>query len=89
LRAGTSCSYCLPLILDSFFQAMDQDCAGGKTAPLLSGNLERGIISYFDKFDRAGAIKRLSSFAVATPVPFADYLREFKLLVSSVTGVGR
>ncbi|CAM9911980.1 unnamed protein product, partial [Sphacelaria rigidula] len=39
--------------------------------------------------DQAGAIKRLSSFAVATDVPFADYLREFKLLVSSVTGTGR
>ncbi|CAM9400805.1 unnamed protein product, partial [Sphacelaria rigidula] len=67
-------------ILD-FFVAMDQDCAAGQTAPLLFGNLK--------KSDQAGAIKRLSSSAVATDVPFADHLREFKLLVSSVTGTGR
>ena len=76
-------------MFDSFFAALDQDCASGQGGTALFSNLKRIIISYFDKSDQAGAIKRLSSFAVATDVPFADYRHDFKLLVSSLTGTGR
>ena len=76
-------------ILDSFFHALDKDSASGTGGQDLFAGLERRLISYFDKSDQAGAIKRLSSFSVATDVPFADYLREFKLLISSVSGTGR
>ena len=76
-------------IFDSFFAALEKDGAAGRGGPALFADLERRIISYFDKSDQASAIKRLSSFAVATDVAFADYLRDFKLLVSGVTGTGR
>ena len=76
-------------IFDSFFAALEKDCASGRGGRTLFGDLERRVISYFDKSDQAGTIKRLSSFAVATDVPFADFLREFKLLVSGVTSTGR
>ena len=76
-------------ITDSFFAALDKDCASGQGGRTLFGDLEQRIISYFDKSDQAGAIKRLSYFAVATDVPSADYLRDFKLLVSGVTSAGR
>jgi len=51
--------------------------------------LERRLSGYFDTTTQASAIQRLSSFGVATDVPFSDYLRQFKLVVSSTTGVGR
>ncbi|CAM9262551.1 unnamed protein product, partial [Sphacelaria rigidula] len=68
---------------------MDPDRCQGKTGPQLLSDLERRLIGYFDKSDQASVIQRLSSFVVASDVPFADYLREFKLLVSGTTGVGR
>ncbi|CAM9560625.1 unnamed protein product, partial [Sphacelaria rigidula] len=79
----------LTQIPDGFLAEMDPDRAEGKTGPVLLSDLERRLIGYFDKSYQASAIQKLSIFVVASDVPLGDYLREFKLLVSGTTGVGR
>lgn len=66
-----------------------RSCPRGSSADIIRFGLKRRLIGCFDKGDQAGAIKRLPSFTVASDVPFSDCLREFKLLVSSVSGNGR
>lgn len=77
-------------IVDTFVAAMDPVRVHGKAAPTIFADLERrDTSSYFDTSDQAGAIQRISSFAVASNIPSSEYLREFKLLVSSTAGTGR
>ena len=46
-------------------------------------------MTHFDRVDTAEGYTRLHSFGVCTGTPFCDFSREFRVLVSAVTGTER
>ena len=88
-RRSPTTAASLTQIIHGFCSAMESDCTHGSRGPEVLRGLERRLSGFFDTSTQASAIQRLSSFGVATDVPFSDYLRQFKLVVSSTTGVGR
>ena len=88
-RRSPTTAASLTQVIDGFCSAMDTDRTHGSRGPETLGSLERRLTDFFDHSAQASAIQRLSSFGIVTDVPFADYLRQCKLVVSSTTGVGR
>ena len=46
-------------------------------------------MTHFDRVDTGESYTRLHSFGVCTGTPFCDFSREFRVLVSAVTGSER
>ena len=46
-------------------------------------------MTHFDRVDTGEGCKRLHNFGMCTRTPFCDFSREFRVLVSAVTGSER
>ncbi|CAB1099065.1 unnamed protein product [Ectocarpus sp. CCAP 1310/34] len=66
-------------------QQVKRSLDGGAPGPDAFQLLLRHLAEQFDVGDRQESVLRLQQFGVADGTPFADYLRAFRLLVSSVT----
>ena len=51
--------------------------------------LLRRLMTHFDRVDTGEGYTRLRSFGVCTGTPFCDFSREFRVLVSAITGSER
>ena len=79
----------LVLSIADYFQQVKRSLDGGATGPEAFQLLLRHLAEQFDVGDRQESFLRLQQFGVADGTSFADYLRAFRLLASSVTGSER
>ena len=76
-------------LIDDFFgqvsRALDERTSGPEafTLPL------RLLVTHFDRVDTGEGYTKLHTFGVCNGTPFSDLSREFRVLVSAVTGSGR
>ena len=79
----------LVLSISDYFQQVKRRLDDGATGPEAFTLLLRLLSEQFDVGDRQESFLRLQQFGVSNGTLFADYLRAFRLLVSSVTGSER
>ena len=68
---------------------MSRAMAGGASGPEVFTLLLRLLMKHFDRVDTGEGYTKLHTFGVCNCTPFLDFKREFRLLVSTVTGSGR
>ena len=61
----------------------------GASGPEAFTLLLRRLMTHFDRVDTGEGYTRLHNFGVCTGTPFCDFSREFRVLVSAVTGSER
>ena len=66
---------------------MSSDVEEGASGPEAFNLLLRRLMTHFDRVDPGEGYTRLHSFDVCTGAPFCDFSREFRVLVSAVTGI--
>lgn len=76
----------LVLAITGYFQQVERRLDAGAPGPEAFQLLLRHLSEQFDVGDRQESFLRLQQFGVASSTPFSEYLRAFRLLVSSVTG---
>ena len=73
-------------LIDEFFRQVSRDVEEGGSGPEDLNPLLRRLMTHFDRVDTGEGYTRLHSFGVCTGTPFCDFSREFRVLVSAVTG---
>ena len=68
---------------------MSRDVEEGASGSEAFTLLLRRLMTHFDRVDTGEGYTRLHSFGVCTGTPFCDFSREFRVLVSAVTGSER
>ena len=68
---------------------MSRDVEEGASGPEAFNLLLRRLMTHFDRVDTGEGYTRLHSFGVCAGTPFCDFSREFRVLVSAVTGSER
>ena len=68
---------------------MSRDVENGASGPEAFTLLLRRLMTHFDRVDTGEGYTRLHNFGVCTGTPFCDFCREFRVLVSAVTGSER
>ena len=76
-------------LIDVFFWQVSRDVEEGASRPEAFNLLLRRLMTHFDRVDTGEGYTRLHSFGVCTGTPFCDFSREFRVLVSAVTGSER
>ena len=76
-------------LIDEFFGQVSRDVEEGASGPEAFTLLLRRLMTHFDYVHTGEGYTRLHSFGVCTGTPFCDFCREFRVLVSAVTGSGR
>ena len=75
--------------IDECFRQVSRDVEEGAPGPEAFTLLLRCLMTHFDRVDTGEGCARLHSFGVCTGTPFRDFSREFRVLVSAVTGSER
>ena len=70
-------------------QQVSRVMAGGASGPEAFTLLLRLLMNHFDRVGLGEGYTKLHTFGVCNCTPFLDFKREFRLLVSTVTGSGR
>ena len=68
---------------------MSRDVEDGASGPEAFTLLLRRLMTHFGRVDTGKGYTRLHNFGVCTGTPFCDFSREFRVLVSAVTGSER
>ena len=89
VSAGKSATSDLSLTIADFFLQVGRALDQGSSGPDAFKLLLRRLAEQFDQGDSQESFLRLQNFGVSDGTPFSDYLRAFRLLVSSVTGSER
>ena len=76
-------------LIDEFFRKVSRDVEEGASGPVAFNLLLRRLMTHFDRVDTEEGYTRLHNLGVCTGTPFCDFSREFRLLVSAVTGSER
>ena len=71
------------------FRHVSRDVEEGASGPEAFNLLLRRLMTHFDRVDTGEGYTRLHSFGVCAGTPFCDFSREFRVLVSAVTGSER
>jgi len=79
----------LVLSLGEYFQQVDRCLDAGSDGPSAFKLLLKLLSEHFDTSDTSDSYSRLQSFGCVDGTPFSQYLRSFKLLVSSISGSER
>ena len=73
-------------LIDEFFQQVSRGVEEGASGPEAFNLLLHRLMTHFDRVDTGEDCTRLHSIGVCTGTPFCDFSREFRVLVSAVTG---
>ena len=76
-------------LIDGCFGQVSRDIKEGTSGPEAFTLLLRRLMTHFDRVDTGEGYTRLHNFGVFTGTPFCDFSREFRVLVSAVTGSER
>ena len=76
-------------LIDECFRQVSRDVEEGASCPEAFNLLLRRLMTHFDRVDTGEGYTRLHSFGVCMRTPFCDFSREFRVLVSAVTGSER
>ena len=76
-------------LIDQFFRQISRDVEEGASGPEVFTLLLRRLMTHFDRVGTGEGYTRLHSFGVCTGTAFGDFSREFRVLVSAVTGSER
>lgn len=76
----------LIILADNFFDQVDEKIAAGTNGPDAFQLLLRLLSGHFDQGDRNAAYQRLQAFGVRNRTSSSDYLKEFRVVASRVTG---
>ena len=76
-------------LIDDFCRQVSRDVEGGASGPEAFTLLLRRLMTRFDRVDMGEGYTRLHNFGVCTGTPFCDFRREFRVLVSAVSGSER
>ena len=73
-------------LIDDFFGQVSRALDGGASGPEAFAFLLRLLVTHFDRVDTGESYTKLHTFGVCNGTPFSDFSREFRVLVSAVTG---
>ena len=76
-------------LIDESFRQVSRDVEEGASGPDAFNLMLRRLITHFDRVDTGEGYSRLDSLGLCTGTPFCDFSREFRVLVSAVTGSER
>ena len=76
-------------LIDDFFAQVSRALDGGASGPEAFTLLIRLLVTHFDRVDTGGGYTKLHTFGVCNGTPFSGFSREFRVLVSAVTGSKR
>ena len=76
-------------LIDEFSRQVSRDVEERASGPEGFTLLLRRLMMHFDRVDTGEGYTRLHSFGVCTGTGFGDFSREFRVLVSAVTGSER
>ena len=76
-------------LIDEVFGQVSRALKDGASGPDAFTLLLRQLTTHFDRVDTGEGYTRLHNFGVCTGTPFCDFSREFRVLVSAVTGSER
>ena len=76
-------------LIDELFRQVSRDVKEDASGPEAVNRLLRRLMTHVDRVDTGEGYTRLHSFAVCTGTHFCDFCREFRVLVSTVTGSDR
>ena len=76
-------------LINEFFRQVSRGVEEGASGPEAFNLLLRRLMTHFDRVDTGEGYTRLHSFGVCMRTPFCDFSREFRVLVSAVTGSER
>ena len=75
--------------IDDFLMQASRALDGGTSGPEAFTILLRLLVTHFDRVDTGEGYTKLHTFGVCNGTPFSDFSREFRVLVSAVTGSER
>ena len=73
-------------LIDEFLGQVSRALKEGASGPEVFTLLLRQLTTHFDRVDTGEGYTRLHNLGVCTGTPFCDFSREFRVLVSAVTG---
>ena len=76
-------------LIDEAFGQVSRDIKEGASGPDAFTLPLRRLMTHFDRVDTGEDHTRLHNFGVCKATPFCDFIREFRVLVSAVTGSER
>ena len=76
-------------LIDDLFRQVSRDVEEGASGPEAFNLLLRRLMTHFDSVDTGEGYTMLHIFGVCTGTPLCDFSREFRVLVSAVTGSER
>ena len=76
-------------LTDDLFRQVSRAMAGGVSGPEAFTLLSRLLMTHFDRVDTGEGYTKLHTFGVCNGTPSCDSSREFRILVSTVTGSER
>ena len=76
-------------LIDECFRQVSRNVKGGASGPDAFNLLLRRLMRHFDRVDTGEGYTRPHHFGVCTGTSFCYFIREFRALVSAVTGSER
>ena len=73
-------------LIGDFFGKVSRAMDGGASGPETFTLLLRLLVTHFDRVDTGEGYTKLHTFGVCNGTPFSDFSREFRMLISAVTG---